>query len=58
VFYANDEGPQVMMSELTSLFGIAAAVVDVNFFRRDAYMQELYFMYALGESQPERAAKL
>ena len=49
------------MSELSSFFGMAAAVVDVNLLRRDAYKgykQELNSLYALGDPQLERAAKL
>jgi len=49
------------MSESSSFFGTAAGVVNANLVRRDAYKrykQELDSLYALGEAQLERAAKL
>ena len=49
------------MSESSSFFGMAAGVVNANLVRRDAYKRykhELDSLYALGEPQPERSAKL
>ena len=49
------------MSEFSLFSGMAAGVVNVNLVKRDAYKrykQVLDSLYALGEPQLERSAKL
>ena len=58
MFDADDESSQVSFEPS---FGVVMVVVDVVFFRRDAYKmykKELDTLYALGDPQPEKATKL